>query len=204
VKIRFRLQTVSSGGGTRNGWHIDDVSVTDQSDSWPTLLVRVREKNAAGGTPFAGQRVNDIQAFFGDSNPSGTPDGNPLDNQRLANARGQVNWPPDNAGDTDASDDYFTLIHWDAINPSLTSIALQGSGIEANTILRSNNPLLTTPSSGSFLPSRPEVGLHAWGVHWSGGYYVTPIRAPVIYYDDFAVRLPGGTGTGGFLPALQQ
>jgi hypothetical protein len=203
LKIRFRLETLNSYA-SRDGWYLDDVNVTDQSGRWPTLLVRVREKNASGGTPFAGQRVNDIQAFFGDSNPSGTPDGNPLDNQRLANARGQVNWPPDNVGDTNASDDYFTLVHWDRINPSLTSVALQGSGIEDGTILRSNNPVLTTPTSGSFLPTRPEVGLHAWGVHWVGSNYVTPLRPPVIYYDDFAVRLPGSTGTSGFLPALQQ
>ena len=204
VKIRFRFQTANGRWATRDGWYIDDVSVTDAYTSWPTLLVRVREKNAAGGTPFAGQRVNDIQAFFGDSNPSGTPDGDPLDTQRLANARGQVNWPPDDVGDTNASDDYFTLVHWDKINPSLTSIALQGSGIEDSTILRSDNPVLTTPTSGSFLPSRPEVGLHAWGVHWVGSNYVTPLQPPVIYYDDFAIRLPGSTGTSGFLPALQQ
>jgi hypothetical protein len=204
VKIRFRFQTANGRWATRDGWYIDDVSVTDATTSWPTLLVRVREKIAAGGTPFAGQRINDIQAFFGDTNASGSPDGDALDNQRLANPRGQVNWPPDDVGDTDAAGDYYTLVQWDVINTSLTSIALQGSGIEADTILRSNNPVLTTPSAGSFLPSRPEVGLHAWGVHWVGSNYVTPLRPPVVYFDDFAVQLPGSDGTGGFLPALQQ
>lgn len=204
VTIRFRFQTVNGWWATRDGWYIDDVSVIDTSTNWPTVLVRVREKNAASATPFAGQRVNDIQAFFGDTNASGTPDGNPLDNQRLANVRGEVHWPPDDVGDTDAAGDYYTLVQWDVINTALTSIALQGSGIEAGTILRSNNPVLTTPSSGSFSPSRPEVGLHAWGVHWAGGSYVTPLRPPVVYYDDFAVRLPGSTGSSGFLPALQQ
>ncbi|RJQ66077.1 MAG: hypothetical protein C4519_26280 [Desulfobacteraceae bacterium] len=205
VRIRFRLRTrdwLLSGNSPGDGWYVDDVQVYDRQVSWPTLLVRIREQNAAGGA-FAGQRVNDIQVFFGDNAPSGTPDGDPRDNRRLANARDQVNWPPDDVNDTDAGSDYFTLVRWDAANPGVTSIELRGAGVESNTILRSNNPVLTTPASGVFAASRPEIGLHTWGWGSVGGV-PNNTRTPDIFFDDFAIRLPGRPGAFGFLPALQE
>ena len=90
--------------------------------------------------------------------------------------------------DTDATNDYFTLVQWNAdLDPSVERL---GTESEQDAIIRSNT--LTTPSSGPF--TQAEIALHTWG--WSSNN---------TYFDDFAVRLPGdSTAVAGFLPAVQE
>ncbi len=201
VRIRFRFDTRDHLYNDHEGWYVDDMAVFDQGQIiWPTLLVRIEEKTAVTG-PFAGQRVNDIQVFFGDTAAHGTAGTDPLDTQRLANPRGDVEWPPDDVDDTDAASDFFTLVQWEA---NAASVQRMGSGNELNSIIRSNNALLMTPSSGSFQTTRPELGLHTWGWGSIGG---TPnnTQTPDVSFDDFAIRLPGAAdSTNSFLPALQE
>ena len=185
VIIRFQMDT--DGSGTADGWYIDDVTVTTQSVEWPTLLLRIGEKEADSGR-FSGQKVNDIQVFIGDVNAHGTPGTNPLDTNRKANPRDQVSWPPDDVADTDATNDSFTLVQWDANVDS--SVDRMGTGSELNTIIRSNS--LTTPSSGSF--AQDEIALHTWGWDSEG-----------IYFDDFAIQIAGSSSSGiGFLNPIQE
>jgi prepilin-type N-terminal cleavage/methylation domain-containing protein len=185
VKIRFRL--ITDGSGTRDGWYIDDVSVSEERVDWPTLMVRLEERVPSSGR-FAGQKVNDIRVFIGDTGAHGTANDDPLDNNRLANPRDQVNWPPDGVDETAADNDYFTLVQWNANLDG--SVDRLGSGKELNAIIRSNS--LTTPSSGSF--TLAELGLHTWG--WS---------STDVSFDDFAVQLEGSAGgSTGFLIPIQE
>ncbi len=185
VKIRFRLITDKSG--TRDGWYIDDVIVSDNRVDWPTLLVRVEEKIAESGR-FAGERVNDIRVYIGDTDPHGIANDNPLDNKRLANPRNQIDWPPDGVDDTSADNDYFTLVQWDAnVDGSVDRL---GTGKELNAIIRSD--ALTSPAAGEF--TQAELGLHTWG--WS---------STDVYFDDFAIQLEGSAGGSmGFLSPIQE
>ena len=114
---------------------------------------------------------NYIRAYYGDPNGCGSADGNLLDYQREANSRdGDIHWPPDEVDDWASDNDYFTLIQWDAVDPSVVSVP---SIKEPDAIIRTNE--ITTPSSGTF--DQPELGLHTFG-HGSTN----------IYFDDFAVQ----------------
>ncbi len=185
VRIRFRLHS-HRDNNTGDGWTIDDVTVFEEVLEWPTILVRVEEKVAETGS-FVGQRVNDIRVYFGDTEAHGTANADPLDTDRLADPRNQVHWPPADVADTDATNDHFTLVQWNAeVDPSVERL---GTGSEQDAIIRSNT--LTTPSSGSF--TQEEIALHTWG--WS---------STNTYFEDFALRLHGdSTAVAGFLPAVQ-
>lgn len=140
-------------------------------------------------------RQNYIRAYIGDPNEHGTPGTNPLDRQRLGNPRGDVNWPPRNADDTDGTNDYFTLVQWDETDTSVTQI---GTGNEQDAVIRTN-----TFTTETFPDTRPELGLHTWGWGSVDGEPASG-EVPDIYFDDFAVRLAGGTASGGFAPAIQE
>jgi hypothetical protein len=114
---------------------------------------------------------NYIRAYYGDPSGCGSADGNLLDYQREANPRGgNIHWPPDEFDDWASDKDFFTLIQWDAVDPSVVSVP---SITEPDAIIRTNE--ITTPSSGTF--DQPELGLHTFG-HGSTN----------IYFDDFAVQ----------------
>jgi len=146
-------------------------------------------------TGFTG-RANYIRAYYGDSNGCGTPNDNPMDNEKHGNPRNtdpaNVNfyWPPKDVADWAAENDYFTLVQWDAINGGVGTVARIPSLDEPDAILQSTEPVLFTPSSGLF--NRAELGLHTFG---KGSLNV--------YFDDFALRTQI-LSTGGFLPAIQQ
>ena len=186
IGIGFELKSAKQSPGA-DGWHIDDVTISCESLDWPSLLVRVQEKVADSGR-FSGQKVNDIRAYIADVNPHGSPGTDPLDNNRKAHPRDQVNWPPDDVDDTSAANDTFTLIQWD---PNLdASVDRIGTGNELNAVIRSNS--LTTPSSGAFTQS--ELALHTFGS-----------SSADVFFDDFAVRLENSSGGEmGFLPPVQQ
>jgi prepilin-type N-terminal cleavage/methylation domain-containing protein len=138
---------------------------------------------------------NYIRAYYGKTAAAGSANSTPTDNNRLANpvltSTGQsLTWPVDNVTEWAAANDYFTLVQWTAINSGAGgSIALLGTGTEANAIVRTN--MLVTPSSGTF--TQPEVGLDTWG---NGSTYT--------FFDDFGLQAWGPGQTQGFLPGIQQ
>ena len=137
-------------------------------------------------------RDNYIKVYMGTFSGNGTPNDNPLDDQRRGILRGEVQWPPDLTELTDAGNDFYRLIQWDVVNPELDSnnAFRMGSGKELNSIIRSN--IFTTCSDCTF--SEPELGLHAMGNSLN-----------YIYFDDFAVQTEIDTGSPrGFVQAIQE
>ena len=136
-------------------------------------------------------RDNYIRAYYGNTSNLGTANADPLDNNRLGNARlttgGEVTWPVDDVADWAAANDAFTLVQWN--NNMDASVARLGTGSEANAIIRTN--ALTTPSSGTF--TQPELGLDTWGTHSTS-----------VYFDDFGLQTSAPGQTQGFLAAIQQ
>jgi len=120
------------------------------------------------------EKSNFIRAYYGDPNGCGTPDGDLLDNLKDANSRGgDIHWPPEDSDDWAADDDFFTLVQWDAVNSSVSSVEIVSSQDEPDAVIRSS--ALTSPGSGVF--TRSELGLHTFG---HGGANV--------YFDDFALQ----------------
>jgi len=197
VKIRFRF-TSDNDWRVGEGWYIDDVVIEENLPDWDTIVVRM-EENIAESAPFTGERVNNIKVYVGDlsSHDEGNADGSPLDAKRYGNPRwnnppaeGEIHWPPDEVADWAAENDYFTLVQDWVVNGTETSIALTGTVDEPNAILRMNT--FTTPDSGTF--TQEEIGLHTFGS-----------TSTSVYFDDFAIKLPGAAGGGsGFSPPIQQ
>ena len=138
-------------------------------------------------------RDNFIRAFYGEAVGCGTPNNKYLDNEKHANVRGSVYWPPEELVDWSAGSDYFTLVQWTGIN----RVALDTNGVylipsldEPSAIIRSNS--ITSPTSGPFL--QPELGLHTFGK-----------GSENIYFDDFAVQTSVSVDSNtGFARAIQQ
>lgn len=130
-------------------------------------------------------RQNYIRAYIGDQNAHEPSNYNPLDRNRLANPRGEVNWPPRDPDYTNPDNDYFTLVQWDEVNGPT---ALMGTGNEQDAVIRTDiSPAGTMPEN------TPKLGLHTWGDN----------VANHIFFDDFAIRLEDGE-TRGFAPAIQE
>jgi hypothetical protein len=121
-------------------------------------------------------RDNFIRVYYGSPDGCGTPNTDPLDNERHANPRhpAELHWPPADGEVYTADDDYFTLIQWDAdkINTGVSSFDRLTA-----TQLRSNASDLLTPS-GPLGQTRPELGLHALGK-----------GALNTYFDDFGLTV---------------
>jgi len=199
VKIGFQF-TSDRDRRVGEGWYIDDVSILGSHPEWDTIMVRI-EEHIAEADPFAGQRVNDMKVYIGSTAglDAAGADGSPLDAKRHGNPRwsnppgsGEIYWPPRTSASWAPENDHFTLIQDWFIHTAEPSIALTGTMDEPNAILRMNS--FTTPQSGTF--SQEEIGLHTFGRTRESG-------APV-YFDDFAIRLPGGPGSSEFLPPIQQ
>ncbi|GAG04278.1 unnamed protein product, partial [marine sediment metagenome] len=108
-------------------------------------------------------------------------------NERYANLRGEVHWPPDELADWAAANDYFTLVQWDEVNDGVTLIS---SVDEPNAIIQ--DATLTTPTSGPLV--QPELGLHTFGKGSTN-----------VYFDDFAVQADVGTSSNtGFVRTIQE
>ncbi len=120
-------------------------------------------------------RDNYLRAYYGDVNGYGTPNNNPLDYKKLGNPRNpsRVNWPPDEVEETEAGNDYFTLVAWDAVNEVDSSVECLGIGKEQDAVIRTN--AITTTDSGIF--GQPEIGLHTFGYSSTN-----------VYFDDFAIQ----------------
>jgi hypothetical protein len=176
------------GAGTAAGTlTIQEISGTFQNGE--TLQV-VGSAATASATGFRA-RDNYIKVYFGDASGNGTPNDVPTDDQIIGNPRGDVNWPPDNAGDTAAANDFLQLVQWDVVNLGASGDpALMGTGEELNAIIRSN----TFATCSSCVFSEPELGLHTIGN-----------SSPNIYFDDFAIQTETTTGGGtGFVLTIQE
>ncbi|MBI9083060.1 MAG: choice-of-anchor J domain-containing protein [Desulfobacterales bacterium] len=182
-----RAGTWGSGAGARGTLLLRNVS-GDFDDTTPETI-------AVSGTIAAtvsayDERSNFIRVYHGDPDGCGSPDGDLLDEYRSGNARsGDIHWPPDTVAQWDAAQDHFTLIQWDQVNSAVTSAGMVDSRDEPNAIIRSNESVLLSPTSGVY--GKAELGLHTFGK-----------GALNVYFDDFGVQsdmLP----YGGILPAIQ-
>jgi len=142
--------------------------------------------------PATDSKYNYIRVYYSDTDSHGTPSSNQLDDDRLSNPRDSVNWAPHDALDTDASNDFFTLVQWDSVTFSGNSTIDQvlGTGEENNAVIRTDNRI-TTDTSGTFAAS--EVGLHTYGTNTT-----------TVYFDDFAVQTVSGASGQGFQSSVQR
>ncbi len=220
VKVRFQYVNISPTQTTTNAWSIDDVSIVTTGSvahliDWSTILVRIKELAAPStltdstGQPtiFAGQRVNEIEIFYGSIEPHGTANGTPLDDNRLANPRCVSspcagNWPPRELSTLQNTADKFTLVSgWSAWNNGAATIfpytntktnpvckfELAGSGNEASAIIRTNCRLTNSYTVNS------EVGLSSFGTEIAGN----------VYFDDFGINVWGEGGIP-YIDVIQQ
>lgn len=148
--------------------------------------VYVNSSSAAATVGEFRPRDNFIWAYYGTAGGYGTPDSSAFDDEKKANPRGSVNWPPDELDEWTADSDYYRLVQWDAVNSGVTVIS---STTAPNAIIRDNT--LTSPTSGSL--QQPELGLHTFGRGSNN-----------VYFDDFAVQSDIGSLNTGFLRAVQQ
>jgi prepilin-type N-terminal cleavage/methylation domain-containing protein len=189
------ILTSGAWGSNATGWlTVSNVTKTGgviQFQSGENLLVEGTVR--AHYTGNSRLKDNYIRVYYGNTSNLGTANANPLDNNRLANARlapsGEVTWPKDDVADWAAANDYFTLVQWDnTLNLDAGDTRL-GTGSELNAIIRTN--ALTTPSSGTF--AQVELGLDTWGA-----------TSTSVYFDDFGLQTAAPGQTQGFLPAIQQ
>jgi len=147
-------------------------------------------------------RDNWLMTYVADPTGKSPADSNPFNNYRGPVPRESVLWPPDNAADTVASNDNFTLICYNDYY-DLTYLYPFGSKYNPGPgpdVLRFTSPDGTkfySPSSGNVFPaSRAEVGLHAYGIS----------QENATYYDDFAIQFGPSYDfiRKGFLLPIQQ
>lgn len=163
-------------------------------EDWSTLLVSLEE------TGSSGTKYNQIRAYYGTTAQQGTgPNTIPTDNNSgknpLLTSGGSPNWTPLDATTADwtASEDNFTLVQWDRVNPGSGSTLAQasdlpaGDGAEAGCVIKDS----TFVTSSNEALSTPEILLHIAGNSISAGF------------DDFAVLGPAGS-TVGFMNPIQQ
>jgi prepilin-type N-terminal cleavage/methylation domain-containing protein len=163
---------------------LNNISGTFQSGE--NLFVAGRGSALASVRAYSGQRTNVIRIFYAtpDTNVcAAIGDDTPFDDVLRCYPRGTspLLWPPDLTNDGELNwpdtDDYFRQIQWDAINTSVSNLAVQNSQVEPDAIIVYHHDSLQTPASGG-LGDRPEIGLHAMGT-----------GATNIYFDDFGLQL---------------
>jgi len=150
---------------------------------------QLRVNGSAAAATVSGYRARDnfIRAYYGTALGYGAPDSSPLNDEKRANPRGTVNWPPDDLAEWSSTTDFFTLVQWDAVNTGVTRV---GSLNEPNAIIRDDT--LTSPVSGPL--QQPELGLHTFGKGSTN-----------VYFDDFAIQTDvGAPGNVGFARTIQQ
>jgi prepilin-type N-terminal cleavage/methylation domain-containing protein len=90
---------------------VDIVPTTPIANNVPLYVNGVRLATATGG--IVNTKKNYLRVYFTDPTANGTANNVETDsNNRLANPRGSVNWPPDDLTDLAASTDYVTLVQW--------------------------------------------------------------------------------------------
>jgi hypothetical protein len=180
------VQAGSWAGGDAGGILIlNKVSSTSFQTGNP-LDVAGKGNNLATVQGFKA-RDNYLQAYYGNKDGNGTPDGNPYDQQRQPNAAGIANWPVDPGEPLTPANDYYTLVQWNwDVDASISRLQDENGKF---TIIATDT--LTSPT-GIFPFNRPELGLHAIGD-----------GAENVFYDDFAIQLDVQSGSG-FLTPIQQ
>jgi hypothetical protein len=139
-------------------------------------------------------RENLIQAYVADAVGAGTPDGDPLDLERLALPRGTVQWPafdPNDASQNTATTDYFTLTRWDQVNSASTAslVPFPTTDNRHRTMIQSGTHVTT----GVTL-AQPELGLHTFGRNSTS-----------VFFDDFAIQaVVSSTGNQFFGQVIQE
>ncbi len=61
---------------------------------------------------FTGTKKNYLRVYYTRPTAQGSANAVETDNNRLANPRGSVNWPPDDLTELSAANDYVTLVQW--------------------------------------------------------------------------------------------
>ena len=147
---------------------------------------------ATTGT-YTATKKNYIKVYYASTAVLGTANSVETDNNRLANPRGTVNWPPDDVADVASSTDYMSLVTWSNTNTDTKTSFLTASGSSAKVVVDWD---LTTPALDS-TPSVSEFSGDAPAVVTSSD------NATYTYYDDFAIQMDESYGTG-FLQPIQQ
>ncbi|MBA4395900.1 MAG: hypothetical protein C0394_00700 [Syntrophus sp. (in: bacteria)] len=161
----------------------------------PLYVNGVQRANAAAGVTAT--KRNYLRVYYTRPTAQGTANANQTDNNRLANPRNSVNWPPDDLTDLAASNDYVTLVQWTGYN---TGVSAFTSTSEPSAIIVDSD--LTTPTwtststTADFVFPNGNSGDSISLMTSSGS-------ATSTYYDDFAIQLDQKAGTG-FLPPIQQ
>ena len=203
LKIRFILS--DDDKNSKGSWYIKDVNTSSSNlADWPTILVRIREQTVSAFGGNSNVKVNDIKIYYGTTSDRGTPNATPLDPDgnndynRRNNPRGGITDPLDNTkkilpyppeDDSATPDaDYFTLVQWDW---SLSSSPNNFGALDTTTVRTTYN---TTPSNlAGWEATRPEIALFAFGNE----------VALNVWFDDFGVNPPAGTGGNTVLPIQQ-
>jgi prepilin-type N-terminal cleavage/methylation domain-containing protein len=188
---------VSSGGwssaNATGTFSLSNVSGTFQSSENLNIDGQGATVYARATGALGTGKYNYIRVYYTDTMPHGTANAIQTDDIRLANPLGSANWPPDDATDASAANDFFTLVQWTAVNTSLTSASLITSTIEPSAIVSSDaltSPSWTSTSTGSEVTET--ISLSAFGANGDN-----------FSFDDFAVQLDLKSGSG-FLPPIQQ
>jgi len=161
----------------------------------------VRLAQAAGslGTP----KRNYFRVYYTAPTALGTANAIQTDNNRLANARGSVNWPPDDLTDLTAANDYVTMIggssglQWTGYNTGVSALT---STSEPNAII-ANGDLVTPPWTSTSTVA--DFAFANGNTGESIAVVTSSASATSTYYDDFAIQFFLKAGTG-FLPPIQQ
>jgi len=167
------------------------ITINNVSGTFNNGALLVGGSNLATSQGFTA-RNNYIKTFYGDVTGNGTANNDPFDIERLANLRNEVHWPPDEIQDWSAPTDFFTLVQWDEINSAVPTVSIVPSENESNAIIRSDESVLFTPDSGILSYTRPELGLHTFG-----------IGSTNVYFDDFGLLVEIASGSG-FLTPIQE
>jgi hypothetical protein len=176
------------------------VNGTTGIEDWSTLLVSLEEATNSSGTKY-----NQIRAYYGTTAQQGTgPNTIPTDNNSgadpLLTDSGSPNWTPldATAGDWTTSQDNFTLVQWDRVNPNSSSTLAQASDLpsgdtaEAGCVIEDS----TYVTSSSEALYSPEILLHVAGS--ASGH-----KSISVGFDDFAMYGPAGASIG-FMNPIQQ
>ncbi|NJB68564.1 prepilin-type N-terminal cleavage/methylation domain-containing protein [Desulfobaculum xiamenense] len=134
-------------------------------------------------TGTLGAKTNYIRAFYGDTTAHGTTGTAWNDNNRHANPRNEVHWPPDDRQSLTTNNDCMTLVQWDNVSGGATNVTTSVAE-EQNSIVTIST--LLSPDSGMALQST-DLGIHAVGN-----------TATNLYFDDFGFQAWTGRGGKGF------
>jgi type II secretory pathway pseudopilin PulG len=181
-----RTEVVSTGDAFEAGEAIHVIGATGEAvvESWDEA---------------ADRKANVIQLFYANANGFGDGDTDPMNPITRPYGRlgidpelTELQWPPeldgagswtDGDGNWTATEDYFRLVQWDALNDAnvtdLKAIEFfdAANGQVDNAIVQSHNDTLQTPDFPS-LYEEPELGLHAFGD-----------GSENVFFDDFGIRL---------------